>query len=248
MLEPNEIIRLKDLQPETKADGGKIVMNDGCGRMSREMAIAVRDKLGLSELPSAFQGRIGGAKGLWLMDVQDTASSGPWIEIYDSQEKWVRDYSGRDGNDPAHRTFDVKKAISSCKPGRVNEQFIALLGHGETVPGTMKKILGSILERQLKLKIDKVKDALGSPQKLRRWVYAESGSRGRRMDTTSIGYLGGLPDEDEDQVNLLLDAGFLPSEVPMMRRIVRRIFENKIRTLEKKLHITVPKSTNTYIG
>lgn len=49
--------------PDIKSADG-IVMNDGCGRLSRKMALAIQDKLGLVDLPSAHQGRIGGAKGL----------------------------------------------------------------------------------------------------------------------------------------------------------------------------------------
>jgi len=77
-------------------------MNDGIGRMSLALMQKVRSSLNLSELPSAIQGRLGSAKGMWIVD-----NSRPpdviWIEIYPSQEKWECDW-----DDPAHRTLEVR--------------------------------------------------------------------------------------------------------------------------------------------
>ena len=47
---------------------GKTVMSDGCAMMSPALARAIAKKLGLDDIPSAFQGRISGAKGLWTAD------------------------------------------------------------------------------------------------------------------------------------------------------------------------------------
>ncbi|RFU28427.1 hypothetical protein B7463_g7905, partial [Scytalidium lignicola] len=240
-LEPNEIEDLDDLKPDIES---KLVMNDGCGRMSRKMAIAIRDKLGLHELPSAFQGRIGGAKGLWLLDTENNGSSGIWIKIYGSQTKWKRDPSVE--YDPAHRTFEVSTTSTPCRPARVNEQFIAVLDHGETTPQIMRQILATILKDELRFRVEQVNDARESPQKLRRWVQIESGNR--QKESTAICYLGGLPEEYSDQINMLLDAGFLPNKLEFIEDRVQKMFSRKLQSLKDKFHIIVPKSTNTFIG
>ncbi|KAK1519284.1 RNA-directed RNA polymerase [Colletotrichum abscissum] len=60
------------------------VMNDGVGRMSLLLARQIRDVLGLSGIPSAIQGRLGSAKGVWIIDVEDSGSD-IWIETWPSQ-------------------------------------------------------------------------------------------------------------------------------------------------------------------
>ncbi|KAH8817394.1 RNA dependent RNA polymerase-domain-containing protein [Xylogone sp. PMI_703] len=239
-LEPDEIKML----PDIRSDAG-FVMNDGCGLMSRKMAIAIREKLGLSELPSAFQGRIGGAKGLWLLDIEDDGSSGMWIKIYQSQSKWKRGEKEIEIH-PAHRTFDVSAMSTPCKPARVNEQFLALLDHGETESQIMGETIAHILEEELRYKAEQLNNARESPQKLRRWVHSESGNRKKSGSTSSN--VGSLPEESSDQINMLLDAGFLPNKSKFIEERVQKMFAKRLESLQEKFHIVVPKSTNTYIG
>jgi hypothetical protein len=75
-------------------------MNDGIGRISHSLLREVRDVMGLDFLPTAIQARIGGAKGLWMMDLSPYPPDERWIEIYPSQRKWDCNWS-----DPAHRTL-----------------------------------------------------------------------------------------------------------------------------------------------
>lgn len=82
VFEPSQIRhRSKDiLSPSGK------VMNDGVARMSRAVARQIRDRLALRTCPSAVQGRLGSAKGMWVIDVTDTSDK-VWIETYPSQRK-----------------------------------------------------------------------------------------------------------------------------------------------------------------
>lgn len=82
IFEPSQIRhRSKDIASPT----GK-VMNDGVARMSRAVSRQIRDRLGLRTCPSAVQGRLGSAKGMWVIDVADTTDE-VWIETYPSQRK-----------------------------------------------------------------------------------------------------------------------------------------------------------------
>ena len=62
------------------------VMNDGIGRMSLSVARQIRNILGLVDIPSAVQGRLGSAKGVWILDTTDSGQT-DWIETYPSQVK-----------------------------------------------------------------------------------------------------------------------------------------------------------------
>src|SRR5438067_2523997 len=68
-------------------------MNDGCARISVGACRLIWRHLGLGGLiPSAFQGRINGAKGVWIRsgpsETQDQRDLEVWIEISTSQEKF----------------------------------------------------------------------------------------------------------------------------------------------------------------
>lgn len=62
VLRPQQVLHLRD-KP------GQTYMNNGCALMSRGLAKEICDSLGISgNTPSCFQGRIAGAKGLWMVD------------------------------------------------------------------------------------------------------------------------------------------------------------------------------------
>ena len=69
-------------------------LTDGCAKASPEVfrQIWKSGALGIKETPSAIQGRIGGAKGVWYMDPDtDPSSREIWIEIRKSQLKYKYD-------------------------------------------------------------------------------------------------------------------------------------------------------------
>ncbi|EDN02758.1 predicted protein [Histoplasma mississippiense (nom. inval.)] len=83
ILRREEIIYVKD-PPGT-------VMNDGCALMSKSLGMAVASALGLDGHPAIFQARISGAKGVWMVDLDDsrfkTGDRGFWLQITESQLK-----------------------------------------------------------------------------------------------------------------------------------------------------------------
>ena len=92
------------------------VMNDGCCVMSlgaaQEIWKIYREATGTQgHMPSAFQGRIGGAKGLWSVDPDSSSGRDQsiWIEINKSQKKFEpHPEDGDEGRYDSHRlTFDL---------------------------------------------------------------------------------------------------------------------------------------------
>ncbi|CBQ73079.1 conserved hypothetical protein [Sporisorium reilianum SRZ2] len=78
-----------DADPET---GKSQEMTDGAGCVSLAVARDIAQHLGYDSIPSAFQGRVAGAKGVWYIDPaaeRTLPNEKPvrWIEIRDSQNK-----------------------------------------------------------------------------------------------------------------------------------------------------------------
>jgi hypothetical protein len=233
---------------DIQAVNGK--MNDGCGRLSREMAMSIRDELGLVNLPSAYQGRIGGAKGLWLIDIAKDAMEGHWMEVYPSQTKWRRDTSieATSVDDPAHRIFEVLDYSRPCKPATLNAQLIPLLESREIIRGVTRKAISNLLAKGMRFEVDELRVALKNPERLRIWVQSTYPSIREKIQTESVPYIGRFPQCTEEQINLLLDSGFQPNQLRYIQDGARKLLVKKLAILREKLHIAVPKSTNAFIG
>jgi hypothetical protein len=100
---------------------GEEVMTDGGGQISLLLAQNIAFKLNLEYIPSGFQGRFGGAKGLWIIDCNATDQE--WIDVYSSQQKWIR----HPMEDESHRTFEVTEQVGPLKAANLNLQLILLL-------------------------------------------------------------------------------------------------------------------------
>ncbi|KAA1474045.1 hypothetical protein DENSPDRAFT_882495 [Dentipellis sp. KUC8613] len=101
-------------------DGGKIptekIMTDGCGFMNGAALIHIAQHLQLPTWPTTVQGRIAGAKGVWLLHPTDRLSTAPpRIWIRDSQNKIKLPAPA--ALDRAHLIFDlVGPARLSAEP------------------------------------------------------------------------------------------------------------------------------------
>lgn len=71
---------IKNRERDLESPKGK-VMNDGVARMSPMVAMRIKAVLGLTVIPSAVQGRLGCAKGMWGVDVTEKSDK-IWIETF----------------------------------------------------------------------------------------------------------------------------------------------------------------------
>lgn len=223
------------------------VMNDGAGRISRTLASKVKDKLGLSYTPSAFQGRLGGAKGLWLVDHSDNSNE-DWIETYPLQQKWNRRVH-RNGapDDPSHRTFEVNGISGPLKSADLNTQFLPLLVNGARDKKAMRESISTILQDGLRQKMDDILAAIDEPESFKKWIRESNANAKEKLKFGGIPCLAGLPVVREDRLNLLLDAGFYPRELQFMKDQALELFKFRIEDLKKRLNITVGKSCFAYM-
>ncbi|KAJ5146229.1 RNA-directed RNA polymerase [Penicillium bovifimosum] len=140
VLKPSQVFRLKD-------EPGRPVMNDGCALMSRPLANQICDQLGITTAtPSCFQGRIAGAKGLWMVDSHSSTNTTMnnddiWIQISDSQLKihpHPQEWTGPVDNDKL--TFEVVNWAKPLHPVDLNIQLLAILEYGAGVKDYIAKL------------------------------------------------------------------------------------------------------------
>ncbi|KAG8665411.1 hypothetical protein FPOAC2_10482 [Fusarium poae] len=214
-------------------------MGDGIARMSRSLARKIATHLGLLETPCAFQARIGSAKGMWIVDVEDDGlDDDVWIETYPSQRKWACDFE-----DVHHRTFEVREWSRELRSASLNTQFIPVLEAQAPIPSSMRNIIANHLANGLQDEIGGQLAAMTHPTSLRGWTH-----RGfNRSNLGHVPFVGGLPDHDEDIVSFLLDAGFDATKCRFLRDLVWSNQKRQAEQLKSKMNIKIPRSTYAFM-
>ncbi|KAL4902404.1 hypothetical protein BDW74DRAFT_180905 [Aspergillus multicolor] len=244
-LRPKQVFYLRD-------EPNHAVMNDGCALMSRKLANLICDVLGIAgNTPSAFQGRIAGAKGLWMVDAhqsQIATDDDIWIQISDSQLKihpHPREWKGP--IDDEKLTFEVVKWSKPPHPVDLNIQLLAILDHGghvkdyvadlarkgiQAVAGDFEEVLKSnspVLCRSLAQKIRPTSDAVAgnmmqqSMRRLEQWVT-----------------------DDVETIVRFSEAGFAPRDFYPLRKRLGRSLRDLLARYVEELRIGVPLSTYAF--
>lgn len=245
VVKPWQILHLKDVP-------NRPVMNDGCALMSRHFANAICDQLGITgNTPSAFQGRIAGAKGLWMVDRHNSDSSVGaddfWIQISDSQLKiQPHPQAWRGPVDDEKLTFEVVKWSKPLRPVELNTQLLAILEHGGQVREYIAELtragiraisqdFASVLEsnsavlcRSLVQKIKPMADDGSSPMS----------QRMRRLEQWTA--------NDAEAIIRLTEAGFTPRSFYPLRKRLGRCLRDLLDRYVDELHIEVPLSTYAF--
>nr|ALJ83735.1 RNA-dependent RNA polymerase [Colletotrichum lindemuthianum]ALJ83739.1 RNA-dependent RNA polymerase [Colletotrichum lindemuthianum] len=233
----NQIInRAKDLRSPT----GEI-MNDGIGRMSEALARKVKDVVGLTDVPSAIQGRFGPAKGMWIIDTNNSPDE-LWLETWPSQRKWNCDFE-----DAEHRTLEFRSHAAEPRSASLNVQFLPVLEDRAADKAAMRKAIGDSLVDELNREFEKQKNAMDNSLKFRQWVNEISMARKQRMRHNRVTFLGGLPDSTEETMNFLLDGGFEVQSQKFLQEHAWELRRTACENLKKKMSIKVPNSAYLYM-
>ncbi|KAI0147187.1 hypothetical protein GGR57DRAFT_262590 [Xylariaceae sp. FL1272] len=219
------------------------VMNDGIARMSTALARKIRDMMGLDDIPAGYQGRFGSAKGFWIRDTEDTSGE-IWIETYPSQRKWNCDYGEED-----LRTFEVREESRELRCAALNLQLLPILENRAIDQVKMKEQVGFFLKNTLLLEMELQKVAMQDPAQFKLWVYDNAAQR-RRQERVKVGcvpYSGGLPSNDEDTMELLLDSGFDPAKLKFLQEMAYKLQHRKCEELQKKLNVKLGCSTYAFM-
>jgi hypothetical protein len=241
-LKTTQVLRLRDYP-------GSTVMNDGCALMSRTLANQICDQLGItSATPSCFQGRIAGAKGLWMVDRHQSSIASMndddiWIQISDSQLKihpHPEDWMGL--VDDEKLTFEVVNWAKPLHPVDLNIQLLSILEYG----GHVKEYIAKLTRDGVQALYHDFFQVLqsNSPvlcrallQKLR-----PSGdnatSKSRRLEQWMM--------NDAETIIRFSEAGFEPQTFYPMRVKLRKYLTWLLERQLEELKIHVPLSTYAY--
>ncbi|KAI1104663.1 RNA dependent RNA polymerase-domain-containing protein [Jackrogersella minutella] len=235
-----EQIRHRDV--DVLSPTGK-VMNDGIARMSHGLARAIRDNMGLQDLPAGFQGRFGSAKGFWIRDPTDTNDE-IWIETTLSQRKWKCDYIEED-----HRTFEVRSESRELKSANLNLQLLPILEDRAIDAALMKDQVGRFMRDSLNRDLDAQKAAMQDPVQFQLWVYENSSSsrRAERIKNGQVPFTSGLPSGREDIMSFLMHSGFDPTKLKFLSDIAWKMRMEKCKELQERLNVKVGRSTYAYM-
>ncbi|OAL66739.1 hypothetical protein A7C99_2132 [Trichophyton rubrum] len=227
-------------------------MSDGCAMMSRSLGRAIADSLCLSKVPTCFQGRIAGAKGIWVVakDNRDIhvkglrhfeTERGYWLVINASQLKVQPPPCDTSLMIDKHQlTFDVSSYSQPPQPVHLNTQFLMVLQDR----GTNKEyILSLILEEADKFYSEFLLVQNGDSAACRAWVRQNGGDASSQIpalnESTFSHSLTG-------RLNMLLDAGFSPSTLAFVRRLFKEYSLGGFVQKLEALKIKTPQSTYVY--
>jgi hypothetical protein len=216
------------------------LMNDGCARLSMTLAKDIARHIGLSEVPSVFQGRIAGAKGLWMavpdQHFPEIGERHYCIEVADSQLKINPHPKDIERAEETQCSFEVLKHSATGKPASLNTQLLTIL-HDR---GVSRKVLGDLLLAELGTFYTELESSMRSPVRIRAWVQSsEMCSRGEE----GIRMTGSWPDEPEEQSIMLLESGFTPETDHVLRECLRSILTKHLDRYAERLQIRIPCST-----
>ncbi|PKY14080.1 hypothetical protein GLOIN_2v1581910 [Rhizophagus irregularis DAOM 181602=DAOM 197198] len=231
---------------------------DGCAAISPAAMKEVGEILGCHETPSAIQGRIGGAKGVWYIDPHKDLSGNKWIEIRESQIKYKHNF---DSNFVHLRTLEVLHvACSPTSPGALNSQFIMVLANGG--------VSVSVFFTKMKNYIEKTKSEVvgcDDPRALIAWMTKNTNVMRKRLERlhdhfkdesddenneidssmdlgSEIYAMSGFPNSPSEKCIQMLQAGFTPSTCPYLAKNLKIVLSSTLKSLFTKYRINIPSS------
>ncbi|KAG1813878.1 RNA dependent RNA polymerase-domain-containing protein [Suillus subaureus] len=127
------------------------IMTDGCGYISGAALTAIMRVMKYSSRPTAVQGRIAGAKGMWVLHpdpAHQIADGPPTIWIRDSQNKI--NLGSLHKVDSAHRIFDLLAPSRVTGPSRLSSQTLVNLAHGRVPLPVLKDLMADGLHEEVR--------------------------------------------------------------------------------------------------
>lgn len=133
------------------------------------------------------------------------------------------------------------------KSARFNLQFLPVLEDRATDKTAMRKAVGDVLQNNLEEELDDQKRALQDTLQYRQWTHENSSHKHDHLIHGHVPYLGGMPQEDEELMNCMLDAGFDPMSNAFLKNIAYNMQKRKCEALMKKLNTKVGRSAYLYM-
>ena len=222
------------------------VMNDGCSRISLGACRLIWQKLGSDgPIPSAFQARINGAKGVWIRSAPSDSTFADdndiWIEISDSQRKYPpHDEDTAASFDPHRWTFEVVKYTKKTTPYVLHLAFIPILTNRGVLEDKLEELTREVLDEEREGLLGSLEKAIA----LRCWISTHYSMYEERQRNQGLQWQAGLPLATIEKVNLLLESGFEPTKLPYLGDLVVRLTKDYFSKVVRSISIRVNRSTN----
>lgn len=148
--------------------------------------------------------------------------------------------------DEQHRTLEIRGISSMPKCASFNLQFLPVIEDRAKDKTFMRQAIGSLLKDNLRNELDGQKRALQTPLQFRQWTNENATHKHDRIIHGHVPFQGGMPQENEEVMNMMLDAGFDPSN-EFLKNITFDIQKRRCDMLMKKLNIKVGRSVYLYM-
>jgi hypothetical protein len=226
------------------------VMNDGCSLISVGAALLiwqqVRKVTNSDEpMPSAFQARIGGAKGVWMISGEPSSATDHdreiWIEISKSQSKFKPHKEDRSTSadlkpDPLRLTFEYVNHSRRPVPSELHISFVPIL----VDRGVPKNVIAELMIDRLDAERNELIQMLPNAERMYHWVHQEGRSNpGLESPQWQEGMYQSLP----EQIKHLLESGFVPKQEPYLADCLYRFIKQRQLWMESKLRVPLHRST-----
>ncbi|OAG01337.1 uncharacterized protein CC84DRAFT_1167573 [Paraphaeosphaeria sporulosa] len=224
------------------------VMNDGCSLISVGAALLIWQevrKITNSDepMPSAFQARVGGAKGVWMISAEPSSATDDdrkiWIKVSKSQLKFEprgEDRSDELESDPLHLTFEYVNHSRRPVPSELHISFVPIL----VDRGVPSSVIADLMEKQLDSKRDELIQLLLDTERMYHWVHQEGPSN---TGFESPPWQGAMYQSLPEKIKHLLESGFTPAQEPYLADCLYRFIQNRQLWMESKLRVPLSKST-----
>ncbi|KAI4718704.1 hypothetical protein E4T48_05079 [Aureobasidium sp. EXF-10727] len=222
----------------------RAVMNDGCSLISVAAAKELCEILGIKGVrPVAFQGRINGCKGVWMIsapyDTTETKHLRRWIQLTESQRKVMpRDEDFTNNCEPDRWSFELVKYTSPPKSSTLNLDFIPILQNRHVSRDTLRQVI----ETQLEMDFSAFFESLNDPITLRRWLHSEFSGMEELNRKLGIREAGNFPSDWVEKSILLLESGFNPLTNQYLATCIQQVAKLWLSSLRSKLKIHLGKS------
>ena len=160
----------------------------------------------MDSVPCAFQGRIGGAKGMWMIDPLDETPAALndrnyWIEITDSQLKFEGHNIDARYPEAARVTFEVNEYPKKLIPSHLNFPLLPILENR----GVPARVFTNLLEKDLTARLAEMEVAMDSGLALRKWNQINNPVTEERAKYGGIEMQGGLPRSTAEKINWFVE-------------------------------------------
>ncbi|KAF1364385.1 hypothetical protein EJ07DRAFT_99234 [Lizonia empirigonia] len=261
VFKPSQITRVRDILANGETEAAEYndptlywkdvppdqVMNDGCSIMSVGAALEIwnlyTEAMNVKgPLPSAFQGRIGGAKGMWMISAEsftkDPDDLAIWIKISDSQLKFEpheADLSD-DTFDPDRLKFEVSNFTSAPAPSELHIAFIPIL----VDRGVPRDVIADHMVERMDADRAELLSRLADPVKMYDYIYRRSASSSDKAD---VQWQAAFPAASDEKIKLLLESGFSPTKLQFLARLVQLFIHQQHLLQESGLKAPLGKAT-----